>query len=97
MAGAPEGNTNAAKDSRLITNALRRVVTQSPDKLRAACEKVLEDAQNGNLAAFNVIADRLDGKPPQSLDIGNKDGESFDITSVGMVPLTRVRSTDTST
>ena len=69
MAGAPEGNTNATADKRLVTNALRRAVTQSPDKLRTACEKVLDDAVNGNLAAFGVIADRLDGKPSQSLDI----------------------------
>lgn len=66
MAGAPKGNTNAAKENRLITNALRRVVTQNPDKLRKACEKVLEDAMDGNLHAFTVIADRLDGKPAQT-------------------------------
>jgi len=66
MAGAPEGNTNATKDKRLVTNALRRAVVQSPDKLRAACEKILDDAVEGNLAAFGVIADRLDGRPAQT-------------------------------
>ena len=44
MAGAPKGNTNATKEHRLITNALRRAVVQSPDKLKKACEKVLDDA-----------------------------------------------------
>lgn len=66
MAGAPEGNTNATKDNRLVTNALRRAVVQSPEKLKKACEKVLADAVDGNLAAFTVIADRLDGKPAQT-------------------------------
>jgi len=64
--GAPEGNNNAAKDKRLVTNALRRAVVQSPDKLRTACEKILDDAVEGNLAAFSVIADRLEGKPAQT-------------------------------
>ena len=94
--GGQPGNTNSTADKRLVTNALRRAVTPSPDTLRAACEKVLADAQDGNLAAFHVIADRLDGKPPQSLDIGNKDGETFDVTSYAMIPLAR-GSTDTDT
>ena len=69
MAGAPKGNTNATKEHRLITNALRRAVVQSPDKLKKACEKVLDDAVGGNLTAFNTIADRLDGRPAQSLTL----------------------------
>ena len=74
LGGAPEGNKNATKEHRLITNALRRAVVQSPDKLRAACEKVLNDAVDGNLAAFNTIADRIDGKPLQTNILeGNED------------------------
>jgi len=64
--GAPIGNQNGTKENKLITNALRRAATQNPDKLRKACEKVVDDAANGNLASFNAMADRLDGKPPQS-------------------------------
>ena len=64
--GGQPGNTNATKEHRLITNALRRAVVQNPDKLRTACEKVLADAVEGNLVAFTVLADRIDGKPPQS-------------------------------
>lgn len=74
MAGAPQGNTNGKKENRLITDALRRVVTQSPEKLRLACEKILNDAAEGNIAAFNVISDRLDGKPAQSVTVsGDED------------------------
>lgn len=71
--GGQPGNTNAKKENRLITDALRRVVTQSPEKLRKACEKVLDDAVGGNLGAFSVIADRLEGKPAQSMDIKVKE------------------------
>ena len=72
MAGAPLGNNNNSK-GRLITDELRRVCTQSPEKLKKACEKVLEDAVSGNLAAFSVIADRLDGKPAQAVNIGGQE------------------------
>ena len=78
--GGQEGNTNATKDKRLITDELRRVITQSPEKLKKACERVLDDAVDGNLAAFSVIADRLDGKPAQSVLLGND--PNFPITKV---------------
>ena len=64
--GGQPGNTNATKEHRLITSALKRAVVQNPDALREACLKVLDDAKNGNLAAFREIADRLDGKPAQT-------------------------------
>lgn len=72
--GAPLGNKNGAKQKRLVTDALRRAAAQSPEKLKQACEKILDDAANGNLAAFNTIADRLDGKPAQSVTVaGDED------------------------
>jgi len=94
MAGAPVGNKNAAKEKRIITNALRRAVAQNPDKLKEACEKVLEDAVNGNLAAFNSIADRLDGKPTLTI-AGDEDNPLEVITKVEIVPLGSKKDTDT--
>lgn len=70
---APQGNTNAKKENRLITDALKRAAAQNPDMLREACMKVLEDAASGNLAAFNTLADRLDGKPAQALNVGGQE------------------------
>jgi hypothetical protein len=67
--GGQPGNKNAVKERRMITSALTRAVAQNPEKLRKACLKVLDDAVEGNLAAFNTIADRLDGKPSQSMDV----------------------------
>ncbi len=64
--GAPKGNTNARKENRVITDALRRAVAQNPNKLKKACEAVLDKAVEGDLYAFNAIADRLDGKPAQT-------------------------------
>lgn len=71
--GGQIGNKNAAKENRMVTNALKRAVAQNPEQLRKACLKVLEDAENGNLAAFNTIADRLDGKPAQSVNVGGQE------------------------
>jgi len=81
--GAPLGNKNATKENRLITDALRRVVVQNPNKLKKACETILSDAEDGNLAAFKEIADRLDGKPAQSIDttIANPDGSNLEVST----------------
>lgn len=67
---APTGNQNARKENRLITDALRRAAKQDPESLREACLQVLQKAAQGDLAAFNVLADRLDGKPAQSVLLG---------------------------
>ena len=66
--GAPEGNQNATKDRRMITDALRRAAAQSPNKLKNACEKLLDKAEEGDIMAFREIADRLDGKPTQAIE-----------------------------
>lgn len=72
--GGQPGNTNGTKDKRLITDALRRVVVQGPEKLKKACEKLLDEAADGNIGAFTFIADRLDGKPAQTTIIaGDED------------------------
>ena len=74
-AGPPEGNKNAAKQRRLITDALRKVVTQSPDKIRAACEKLLDAAAEGDIHAFREISDRIDGKAIQAVDLSIPDND----------------------
>lgn len=71
---APQGNSNAKKENRLITDALRRAAVQNPEKLANACLKLLDQAEEGNIGAFCVIADRLDGKPAQSVTLsGDED------------------------
>lgn len=92
--GGQPGNTNGTKDKRLITDALRRVVTQSPEKLKKACEKILDDAQDGNLAAFAVIADRLDGKPAQTTILAGDEDNPL-VTTIEIIPLVNETDTDT--
>lgn len=67
--GAPLGNTNARKENRLWRETIHRVVTQEDSKrLRAAAEKLVELAEQGDVAALRELGDRIDGKPAQSID-----------------------------
>lgn len=72
-----------SKRSRQIEANLKRLVAQDKyKKLDRACERLLESAAEGEtwqerMAAFNVLADRLDGKV-RSDDTGG-DGETRSI------------------
>ncbi|MDO8682925.1 MAG: hypothetical protein Q7N50_05525 [Armatimonadota bacterium] len=66
--GAQAGNKNAAKGA-FVRDALRKVAVQNPEKLRKACEAVLDKAVDGDIGAFSVFRDTLDGKPNQSITV----------------------------
>ena len=71
--GAPEGNQNATKQQRQFNNALQRAIAQDDGKrLRGAAEKLLDLADAGESWAVRELADRLDGKPHQT--VGGLDG-----------------------
>lgn len=91
MAGAPVGNTNGKKENRLITDALRRAVVQNPDKLKKACEGILDQAADGNLPAMQFIADRLDGKPGQSVIVGGDIDNPLEIKQVIFQGVTSIK------
>ena len=69
MAGAPKGNQNAAKPGKLIADTLRRVAVQNPERIRKACEALLDKMEEGDIAAFREFADRVDGKSVQSTEM----------------------------
>ena len=69
----PVGNTYATA-RRTVENELRKCVHREPAKLRRALDRCLDDAgEHDNpvhrLACLTFIADRLDGRARQSLDI----------------------------
>ena len=65
--GAPLGNQNAAK-SRAFYGALSRAIAQDDGKrLRQAAESLLNLAAEGEAWAVRELADRLDGKPTQTI------------------------------
>lgn len=63
--GGQPGNTNAVKENRIFGDELRKVVAQDREKLRAAAEKLLLAASNGDLPAIKELRDTLDGRPAQ--------------------------------
>jgi hypothetical protein len=52
------------------------VAAQNPEKLRKACEAVLDKAVEGDIQAFNAFADRIDGKPIQATEMTLTQGNS---------------------
>lgn len=73
MAGAPIGNKNGAKKQRLLTDCLRRELTQNPQDVLAITRKLIESAKAGEPWAQALVHDRSDGKAPQPLTGGDDD------------------------
>jgi len=74
--GAPIGNTNAQKASRLWTDAITKTVHEvdpnCPDgykKLRSLARKLIDKGLEGDTTALREIGDRLDGKAIQQIDL----------------------------
>lgn len=82
MAGAPAGNTNAAKQNRLLTAALKRELTQNPDDVLAIARKLIESAKAGEPWAMSLIHDRVDGKAPQPVVGGDEDDPPVKIATI---------------
>ena len=64
---APKGNQNAVKSKRILTDALRRQLTQNPKDVLAIARRLIQSAQNGDAWAQSLIFERLDGKVPQAI------------------------------
>lgn len=87
MAGAPVGNTNGLKKNRMLTDALKRELTQNPDEVLAIARKLIESAKAGESWAQQLIHDRVDGKVPQAI-VGDEDESPLrTITRIELVDL----------
>lgn len=83
--GAPFGNQNAVKENRRFSDTLNRAIAQDDSKrLRAAVEKLLDKAADGEPWALGMLGDRLDGKPAQA--ITGADGGNLKVEVVTGVP-----------
>jgi hypothetical protein len=60
--GGQSNNTNAQKRGAFLRE-LTKELAQSPEQLRKAIKKLLEQASKGEPWAIQMLADRLDGKP----------------------------------
>jgi hypothetical protein len=72
QSGNPGGRSKVPK---LITDTLLKVATQNPDKLRLACEKLLDKMVEGDISAFREFTDRLEGKAIQGIEGPGENGE----------------------
>jgi hypothetical protein len=63
--GRPVGSLNREKP---FNDVLRIALKARPNSLRRIVDRLIDGAEEGNLHYVREIADRLDGKPPQSID-----------------------------
>lgn len=61
------GHPGGRPKTKLFSQALRNVLSLS--EAEEIAKKVVEMAKNGDLQAVNIVADRLDGKPHQSVEV----------------------------
>ena len=66
--GRPIGSVNRQKP---FNDALLMTLRSNPLALRRIAAKLVEKAEEGDLAAIREIADRLDGKAPQAIEVGD--------------------------
>lgn len=78
--GAPVGNTNSSAENRLWANTIRRAAAQDPEKLRRIAERLLADAEAGDIQAIKEMGDRLDGKATQA--ISGPDGGAIPMQTI---------------
>jgi hypothetical protein len=81
---APVGNQNARKRNRMLTDALKRELTQNPEDVTKIARKLIDSAIAGDSWAQTLIHERVDGKVPQAI-VG--DDEEAPIRSVHRVEL----------
>lgn len=55
------------KADKQIRDALLGALRQNPERLKRAAEKIWDKAEEGDLASFKEIADRIDGKAVQPI------------------------------
>ena len=75
--GAQPGNQNAKK-GKLFYDALRVALVQEDRKsLRKITDKLVKAAEEGDAWAVKEIMDRMDGKPVNTTELSNADGNVF--------------------
>ena len=75
--GAPVGNQNGKK-GKLFYDALRvALVQEDRKKLRKITEKLVQAAESGEPWAVKEIMDRMDGKPVNTTELTNAEGDTF--------------------
>lgn len=88
--GGQPGNQNAKK-AKLFESAIKRALARKYGSVDAGLDKIAdalveEAGEKGDPFARRDIADRIDGKPAQSVAVSG-DGDSPIVTRVELIPL----------
>jgi hypothetical protein len=67
MAGVSKQRRNSLE--KLFSNSLRREFTQHPEDILRVTQALVHKAKCGDLNAIRLIAEYIDGKPHQSVDM----------------------------
>lgn len=94
MAGAPQGNRNAAK-AKVWHAAIMRALeardvsrTDGKKEIDALASKLLDLVAAGDLGALKEFGDRLDGKPAQAVTVsGDSENPLHTVNRVELAPL----------
>lgn len=93
---APLGNHNAAK-AKIVEQALRKAAAQDDfQRLRNGCERLMDAFEAGQPWALQLVFDRLDGKPAQSIVTTDEDGIERPVQLIVYSPL-QLRAQDVPT
>ena len=80
--GAPVGNTNNADAKRFrlaLHSALERKGKDKWEALTDVAEKLIAEALEGNITAIKEVADRIEGKAVQGVELTGKDGGPVEV------------------
>jgi hypothetical protein len=95
--GAPRGNQNAKRGTKFrkaieeavsLAYAKRTPAIEEGQALLEVAKRIVEDALDGNAKAWEIIAERLDGKVPQAI-VGD---DEHDPVRVGIIEIVGVRA-----
>jgi hypothetical protein len=76
QSGNPGGNPGGKHGEKIFRNALLASLKKTDgdaEKIQRVTDKLVANAINGDTTAIREIADRLDGKPAQAIDVTGDD------------------------
>ena len=96
QSGNPFGRPKETKEQKIIRKATKELISDYKDKLAEALPKIspvlIREAISGNMIAIKEIHDRVMGKPPQDINLGQNPDLPFTVKIQKDEPTTRENS-----
>jgi hypothetical protein len=80
------------KADKIITDALKAVARQDPNRVKRLAEKWWQLAEDGDSKAYTSLTDRLEGKAPQPIVGGGED--SAPVMLGGKIEIVHVKANE---